>query len=76
MFISTLAITYRSGGADFSRAVAKSIMISGLINVVLYTIAVRYLYPWLGLAAGTLLAIAFSLLTGYLTYLFLKELVK
>jgi uncharacterized membrane protein (GlpM family) len=76
MFISTLAITYRSGGADFSRAVAKSIMISGLINVVLYAIAVRYLYPWLGLAAGTLLAIAFSLLTGYLTYLFLKELVK
>jgi len=76
MFVSALAITYRSGGVDFSRAVAKSIMISGMINVVLYAIMVRYLYAWLGLAAGTALGIVFSTLTGYLTYLFLKERVK
>jgi uncharacterized membrane protein (GlpM family) len=73
MFVSTLAITYRSGGVDFSRAVAKSIMVSGMINVVLYAIAVRYLYAWLGLAAGTLLGMAFSTLTGYMTYAFIKE---
>jgi uncharacterized membrane protein (GlpM family) len=73
MFVSTLAITYRSGGTVFSRAVAKSIMISGLINVVLYAIAVRYLYAWFGLLAGTLLAVVFSLFTGYLTYWILKE---
>jgi uncharacterized membrane protein (GlpM family) len=76
MFVTTLAITYRSGGADFSRAVAKSIMISGMINVVLYAIAVRYFYAWFGLPAGTLLAMVISLFTGYLTYLFLKERVK
>ena len=72
MFISTLIITYRSGGADFSRAVAKALMVSGIINVVLYAIVVRYSYPWVGLAYGTAIALVFSCGTGYVTYLFMK----
>lgn len=72
MFASTLVITYRAGGAAFSRAVAKSLMISGMFNVTLYVIAVRYLYPQVGLAAGTILALLFSAATGYLTYQFMK----
>lgn len=73
MFLTTLVITYRSGGADFSRSVGKSILISGLINVPLYEIVVRLLYPSLGLAVGTFLALLFSLGTGYLSYLFIKS---
>jgi len=72
MFLSTLVITYRSGGSDFSRAMGKSLLISGLINVPLYEIAVRFLYPAVGLGPGTVLALLFSLGTGYLTYQFMK----
>jgi hypothetical protein len=72
MFLSTLVITYRTGGTEFSRAVAKALMVSGLINVTLYAIVVRYSYPWVGLAYGTAIALVFSCGTGYLTYLFMK----
>ncbi len=68
MFISTLVITYRTGGSAFSRAVAKALMVSGMINVALYAMAVRYLYVSLGLAHGTVLALAFSCGTVYLTH--------
>jgi uncharacterized membrane protein (GlpM family) len=72
MFLSTLVVTYRTGGAEFSRAVAKALMVSGLINVALYAMAVRYLYAWLGLTYGTGLALVFSCGTGYFTYLFMR----
>ncbi len=72
MFLSTLVITSLTGGSDFSRAMGKSLLVSGLINVPLYEIAVRYLYPPLGLAVGTVLSLLFSLLTGYLTYRVMK----
>ncbi len=72
MFLSTLVITAQSGGADFSRSVGKSMMISGLINVPLYEIMVRVFYPSIGLGWGTLLAVLGSLGTGYLTYRFIR----
>jgi uncharacterized membrane protein (GlpM family) len=72
MFLSTLVITYTSGGLDFSRSVGKSLLISGLINVPLYEIVVRFLYPAVGLGVGTALALLISLGTGYLTFMFMK----
>jgi Protein of unknown function (DUF3147) len=72
MFLSTLVITYNTAGSDFSRSVGKSLLISGLINVPLYEIMVRFLYPTIGLGLGTALALLFSLCTGYLTFLFMK----
>lgn len=72
MFLSTLVITCSSGGPDFSRSVGKSLLISGLINVPLYEIVVRLLYPAIGLGFGTLLAVLFSMGTGYLTFWFMK----
>ena len=73
MFISTLIIIHRTGGADFSRAVAKSLMISGMVNVPFYAIAVRYLYPTVGLLMGTGLALLLSLMTGYVTFLLINK---
>ena len=73
MFLSTLVISHKIGGVSFSRSVGKSILISGLINVPLYEIAVRYLYPTVGLGLGTALALIFSMFTGYLTYRFMKS---
>ena len=71
-FLSTLTITYRTGGAEFSRAVGKSMVMSGMVNVGLYAIVVRYLYLWMGLATGTAVALVCSCAVGYLTYLFMK----
>jgi uncharacterized membrane protein (GlpM family) len=73
MFLSALVITYRASGPNFSRSVGKSLLISGLINVPLYEIVVRFLYPSVGLGIGTALALLFSLGTGYLTYRFMKS---
>jgi|WetSurSiteA1Bulk_404760.scaffolds.fasta_scaffold00027_10 Protein of unknown function (DUF3147) len=72
MFLSTLVISYNSAGPGFSRAVGKSLLISGLVNVPLYEIMIRLLYPTVGLGLGTLLALMFSLGTGYLTFLFMN----
>jgi hypothetical protein len=73
MFLSNLVITSKTGGADFSRSVGKSLLISGLINVPIYEIAVRVLYPQLGLIFGTIFAILFSLGSGYLTFRFMRS---
>jgi hypothetical protein len=72
MFLSTLVITFKTSGPGFSRSVGKSLLISGLINVPLYEIMIRFLYPIVGLGLGTALALLFSLGSGYLTFLFMK----
>ncbi len=72
MFLTTLVITWNTAGADFARAVGKSLLVSGLINVPLYEIAVRLLYPAIGLGFGTLLALIISIGTGFLTHMFFK----
>lgn len=73
MILSTLVITAYVGGAEYSRAVGKSLVVSGLVNVPLYEIVVRFLYPRVGIWAGTVIAILFSMGTAYLTYLFLRR---
>jgi hypothetical protein len=73
MFLSTLVITYNTGGAAFSRSVGKSLLISGLINVPIYEIMVRFFYPRIGLGWGTVIALLASFATGYLTFRFMKS---
>jgi hypothetical protein len=72
MFLSTLVITYLAAGPSFSRSVGKSLLISGLVNVPLYEIMVRFLYPAVGMGLGTAFALLFSMCTGYLTFIFMK----
>ncbi len=73
IFLSTLVITAQSGGAAYSRSVGKSLLISGLINVPVYEIMVRLLYPSAGLWLGTLIALLVALITGYLTFTFIHS---
>jgi hypothetical protein len=54
----------KSKGVEFSRGIAKSPLVSGMINVVVYASAVRFFYPLFNLALGTLL---------YGTYWFMKN---
>ncbi|PIN79417.1 hypothetical protein COV16_04280 [Candidatus Woesearchaeota archaeon CG10_big_fil_rev_8_21_14_0_10_34_8] len=73
MFLSTLIITYYARGQEFSVAIAKSLMISGLINVTIYAIAVKYTYIYFGLMLGTILACIITVISGYITYTFIQK---
>ncbi|MCP4601796.1 MAG: hypothetical protein GY847_14995 [Proteobacteria bacterium] len=68
VFTSTFAIAYRTGGIEFSRAVAKSMIVSAMINVSVFAIAVKYLFPSVGLIVGSAAAFAISLLSGVLSH--------
>jgi hypothetical protein len=70
MFLSTLAVTYRDHGINFSRAITKPLLVTGMITVAVYAISVRYLYLSTGLYPGTLLSILIASVSAYLTYRF------
>lgn len=71
MFIATLTISYKTHGIDFSRAMTKPLMITGMITVAVFAIAVRYLYIATDLYTGTFLAVCLSGVSAYLTYRFI-----
>ena len=76
MFISTLIISYKVHGVEFSRALTKPLMITGMITIVIYAVAVKYLYTYAGLYIGTLLSIFISGISAYFTYIFLTRKLK
>ena len=73
VFISALVIAYVSRGIEFSISLTRPLMISALINVVVYALAARYLLPTMGLILGTVLAFAVSLGGAYGTYLLIMS---
>ena len=73
VYLSTLILMVKSNGVEYSRMITKSLLISGMINVVAYTVAVRYFYLLFSLALGTILGLGVSALSAYGTYIFMKE---
>ena len=73
IYISTLIIMAKSKGVEFSRRIAKPLLVSGMVNVVAYSIAVRYFYLLFGLALGTVLALGISAMSTYGVYWFMKN---
>jgi len=71
MFISTLTISYKAHGIEFSRAMTKPLLVTGVITVAVYAIALRDLYLYTGLYIGTFLSICISGISAYLTYRFI-----
>ena len=71
LFISTLTISYKAHGIEFSRAMTKPLMVTGMITVAVYALALRYLYLYTGLYIGTFLSICISAISAYLTYRFI-----
>ena len=72
VFISTLVITNRTGGIEFSRSITKPLAVSGLITSVAYSIAVSQLYPVIGIWYGSVVAYLICVPFAYATYLFIK----
>ena len=67
VFISTLIISYQSRGIQFSQAITKPLLVTGMITIVIYSIGVRYFYPAAGLIFGSLLAYAVAMASAYFT---------
>ena len=76
MFIATLTISYKAHGIEFSRAMTKPLMVTGMITVAVYAVALRYLYVSSGLWVGTLLSICISAASAYLTFRFILPKLK
>ena len=76
MFIATLTISYKAHGIEYSRAMTKPLMVTGMITVAVYTIALRYLYISSGLCFGTLFSICISAVSAYLTFRFILPKLK
>lgn len=56
VFTSTLAILNRSEGTEFSRAVTKPLVLSGILTIIPFCVAVRFLYPVVGVLFGTVVS--------------------
>jgi hypothetical protein len=73
VFMSTLVIVSLARGVEFARALTRPLMISGMINVVIYAVCVRYAYPMLGLTWGTVVSFGVSLVSAWGTYQVVKR---
>jgi uncharacterized membrane protein (GlpM family) len=73
VFTSTLVITFLSRGVDSARALTKPLLVSAMVNVIVYVIAVRSFYPGLGLILGTIVALAITGVSVYVTYSFITK---
>ncbi len=58
IFSLTLYFTNRTRGIGLSRALTKPLLISASLTALPYSLLVGFLYPLLGIGAGTLLALA------------------
>ena len=68
VFTSTLIILNKSQGVEFSRAVTKPLVLSGILTIIPFSVAVRYLYPSLGIWLGTLVSYALVVPLALLSY--------
>lgn len=73
VFISALLVNYRSRGMEFSRAMTKPLLVTGMISIFMYGLGVRYFYPSLGLWWGTLAAYLFSMIGAFMSYLLIQK---
>jgi len=68
VFTSTLIILNKSRGTEFSRAMTKPLVLSGILTIIPYSVAVRYLYPVLGIWLGTFVSYALVIPLAILSY--------
>ena len=76
IFMSTLYITNRTGGVEFSRAVAKTLLLSAMLNVGVYSFTVHYAYQYTNLFTGTLIAILVSIASAFFIYRLIRKLTQ
>jgi hypothetical protein len=73
LFTSTIIILYHSKGTEFSRAITKPLVFSGILTIIPYSVAVKYLYPILGVWVGTCVCYFIVLPLSALSYFLIKR---
>jgi hypothetical protein len=73
VFTSTLIILNRSKGTEFSRAVTKPLVLSGILTIFPFCVAVRFLFPLFGVLVGTLASYALVAPLAVLSYYILHK---
>jgi len=73
IFPSTLIITYFSGGAEFSRAVAKTLMLSGMLNVGTYALVARWAFPRFNVWSATGICLLVSIVSASVSYFLIRR---
>ncbi len=68
VFTSTLIILNRSRGTEFSRAMTKPLVFSGILTIIPFCVAVRFFYPSIGIWLGTLASYTFVTPLAILSY--------
>jgi MFS family permease len=68
VFSSTLYVTNKSKGVEFSRAITKPLMMVSSLTVIPYIIAVRYSYPVIGIGLGTVFSFLLVIPIAYAYY--------
>jgi hypothetical protein len=76
LFTSTLILVSRSAGAAFSRALTTPLMVSSLVNVTVFVLALRCVVLRLPLGWALAAAYAISMVSAVGTYLFIKRYVR
>jgi hypothetical protein len=72
IFLSTMLISLREHGPQFTGAMAKG-MIYGSPSVVSYAIGIHYLYPLIGILTGTIGAFLIALVVTLILFTFRKK---
>lgn len=73
MFISALAITYKTQRIEYSREMTKPLMVTGMVTIAIYAIAVRYSYSNVELYMGTPLSIFLLAISANFTYRLIQD---
>ena len=74
VFFSTLLLLHGTRGHEFTRGMCRTLILSGMINVIAYALAARWAYHYLGLWSGTAAAAAFSAVTVYFSFFVIRRL--
>jgi uncharacterized membrane protein (GlpM family) len=72
IFLSTMLISLQEHGPQFTNAMAKG-MIYGSPSVVSYAVGIHFLYPTIGILAGTIGAFLLGLLTTLVLFILRKK---
>lgn len=68
VFTSTLIILHKSMGTEFSRSMTKPLVLSGILTIIPFSVAVRFLFPIFGVFIGTLFSYALVVPLAILSY--------
>lgn len=76
MVVSTMLITVKSGGVEFTRLIAKNVLISTTTTISLFAIFCYYMYPLIGVVFGTVLAYLLLILVSVPFYFLVVDKLK